>query len=405
MAHRDSPARNDSPERLARYWNLDSRITFLNHGSFGACPREVLAAQDRYRAQMEGEPVRFFVRELEPLLDAARGELAAFVHCDADDLVFVANATAGVNAVLRSLSFEPDDELLTTDHEYNACRNVLNFVAGQSGARVVVAETPFPLASADAIADSILECVTPRTRLALVDHVTSQTALVFPIARIVQELSQRGIDTLVDGAHAPGMVPLDVRAIGAAYYTGNCHKWMCAPKGAGFLHVRRDRQKLIRPAIISHGANSPRTDRSKYQLEFGWVGTLDPTPFLCVADAIRFMGGLLHGHWPTLMEHNRRTTLAARASLCDRLGVPIPCPAELIGAMASIPLPDSPNEPAATPLYLDPLQDALLERFDLEVPIIPWPQAPKRLIRISAQVYNHAQQYGLLADALSSLLR
>ncbi|HEY3243486.1 MAG TPA: aminotransferase class V-fold PLP-dependent enzyme, partial [Phycisphaerae bacterium] len=377
------PPHND----FRQLWSLDPAVTFLNHGSFGACPLAVLEAQRRFRDQMERQPLRFFVRELEPLLDAARTELAGFIGAQPQDVAFVPNATAGVNAVLRSLAFAPGDELLTTDHEYNACRNVLNFVAERCSAEVIVAAVPFPLDSPEQTVAAIMQHVSPRTRLALLDHVTSQTGLVLPIAELVGRLAERGVDTLVDGAHAPGMVPLDVKEIGAAYYTGNCHKWLCVPKGAGFLHVRREKQGMIRPVSISHGANSPRTDRSRFLLEFDWTGTDDPSPYLCIPEALHFMGGLLPGGWPALMAHNRRLALAARHTLCDALGVPPPCPKEMIGALASVPLPDGSPEPPRSPLYLDPLQDALLERYSVEVPIIPWPAPPKRLIRISAQMY------------------
>src|SRR5206468_2857703 len=276
------------PSDLARFWTLDSAVAFLNHGSFGACPRPVLEAQQRLRERLERQPVRFFVRDLEPLLDDARSALAAFLGADPEGLVFVTNATTAVNAVLRSLALAPG-----------------------------------------------------------------------------------GIDTLVGGARAPGMLPLDRRALGAAYYAGNCHKWLCAPKGAGFLHVRRERQGGVRPVVISHGANSPRTDRSRLLLEFDWTGSHDPTAYLCVPEAIRFLGGLLPGGWPELMARNRRLALEARCILCDALDAMPPGPQEMVGALAAVPLPDRADAPLPSPLYVAPLQDVLLERYRIEVPIVP----------------------------------
>lgn len=386
------------------FWLLDPQIVFLNHGSFGSCPRAVLNFQRALAERLERQPVQFFVRELEPLLDQARQALAEFLGAAPDDLVFVPNATAGVNTVLRSLEFNAGDELLVSNHEYNACRNALDFAAERARARVVTVDLPFPVSHPGEMVDAILARSTPRTRLVLMDHVTSQTALILPIGLLAERLSERGIDLLVDGAHAPGMLPLSLREAGAAYYTGNCHKWLCAPKGAGFLYVRRDRQSAIRPLSISHGANSPRQDRSRFLLEFGWTGTWDPTALLSVPEAVRYVGSLLPGGWPEVMARNHALAVAARAVLCRALQLELPCPDAMLGSIASVPLPDSTDTaPPASPLYSDPQQDLLRARFGIEVPIIPWPAPPRRVLRVSAQLYNALPQYELLGEALREL--
>ena len=388
------------PPDLAARWSLDPNVVFLNHGSFGACPSAVLAAQRGLRARMERQPVQFFARDLEGLLDEARRALARFVGAAPDDLAFVQNATAGVNTVLRSLRFGPGDELLVTDHEYNACRNAIDVAAARAGAKVVVVNIPFPLDSAGVVVERVLDAVSDRTRLSLLDHITSPTGLVLPMAELVWELSGRGVDTLVDGAHGPGMVPLDLSSLGAAYYTGNCHKWLCAPKGVGLLHVRRDRQRLIRPLSISHGANMPATTRSRFRLEFDWTGTADPTPMLCVPGAIRALEAMLPGGWPEVMAHNHDLVVAGRRILLRALDLPEPCPESMLGSLAAVPLPDGAGTPPTSPLYTDPLQDRLQSRHRVEVPVIPWPAPPRRLLRISAQLYNNEAQVHHLARVL-----
>ena len=387
-------------------WSLDPTVACLNHGSFGACPLPVLEAQQRFREQLERQPLRFFMREFEPLLDAARSQLAAFVGADAEELVFVPNATTGVNAVLRSLSFNTDDELLTTNLEYNACRNALDFVASRTGAKVVVAQVPFPINSSEQVIQAVMEKVSPKTRLALLDHVTSKTGLIFPIQQLVSELAAREVDTLVDGAHAPGMVSLNLREIGATYYTGNCHKWLCAPKGAAFLYVRREQQSVIRPLTISHGANSLRTDKSRFQLEFDWAGTVDPSAYLCIPQAIQFLGSLLPGGWSELMVNNRAKARFARHLLCAALDVSPPCPEEMLGSMAVVPLPSALSiyERNGQVREWPVLQDLLLEQFNIEVPIIFWRPPFSLMMRVSAQLYNTPEQYDYLAKVLITLL-
>jgi isopenicillin-N epimerase len=373
---------------VKEHWTLDPSITYLNHGAFGATPRVVLEKQAELREQMEREPVRFFTRELEPLLDSARGALAEFLGAEAAGLAFVPNTTAGVNAVLRSLDLDKFDELLVTNHEYNASRNALDYVAGIAGAKVVVVDVPFPIDGPEVVVERVLAAVTDRTRLFLIDHVTSQTALIMPVERLVRELASRGIDTLIDGAHAPGMLPLHLRDLGAAYYTGNLHKWVCAPKGAAFLYVRENRRRSVHPVSISHGANSPRTDRSRFLLEFDWTGTFDPSAWLSVPAALSFFS-------PDSMRRNHDLALRARDLLCSALSIAPPAPESMLGTMAAVPLPDGDGEA---------LQDALFFSHQIEVPIFPWPAPPARVLRVSAQVYNEVGDYEKLAEALRALI-
>ena len=388
---------------LRKLWTLDQDVVFLNHGSFGACPRVVLEIQAQLRARMEAEPVRFFVREYEERMETARVALGGLVNAPVPDLVFVPNATTGVNAVLRSLAFSPGDELLVTDHAYNACANALRFVADRASARVVVVNIPFPITGPDVIIEAVLAATTERTRLALLDHITSPTGLILPIAELAGALAEQNVDVLVDGAHAPGMVPLDLSELGVAYYTANCHKWLCAPKGVGFLYVRPDRQATVRPVTISHGANSPRTDRSRFALEFDWTGTDDPTAAMSLPAAIEFMQEVLPGGLPAVMRHNHDLVVEGRAIVGRALGVEAPCPPSMLGSLASLSVPDADSSAPRSPLAIDPLQDALWEHDRIEVPVMTWPAPPRRLLRLSAQVYNTAGDYRRLAATLVEL--
>jgi isopenicillin-N epimerase len=384
-------------------WTLEPGLDFLNHGSFGACPRAVLEAQTEFRARMERQPLQFLARDLEGLLDEARAALAEFVRADPDDLVLVPNATTGVNAVLRSLQLGPGDEIVTTDHVYNSCRNALRWQE-ERGARAVYAKVPWPIAGPWQVVEAVLGAVSERTRLVLIDHVTSPTGLIFPVGEIVRRLAERGIDTLIDGAHAPGMLPLDLRAIGAAYYTGNCHKWLCTPKGSAFLHVRRDRQELVKPIAYGHGLNSPRTDRSPFRLQHDWGGTDDPTAFLCIPVALKYLASLLPGGFPELMERNHALAVAGRRILLDALRIEPPAPEFMLGSLASVPLPDyHGGPPLESGPWWHPLQKQLLQEHRIEVPIMLFP-APKLLVRIAAQLYNTEPQFARLAAALKAEL-
>jgi isopenicillin-N epimerase len=385
-------------------WDLDPTITFLTHGTYGACPRPVLELQRTLTAELEANPLKFLTRELEGRHDAARTAVAAFLDADPEGLVVVPNATTGVATVLESLRLRPGDELLTNDHEYNATLNALATVAERAKARVVRVSIPLPIRHPEQVVEAILAGVTPRTRLALISHVTSPSGLVFPIEVIVRELDRLGVDTLVDAAHAPGMVPVDLRALGAAYWTGNGHKWLCGPKGAGVLHVREDRRAGVLPLVTSHGRNDPRSDRPPLWKEFDWQGTGNPTAFLALPEAIRVVGELQPGGWPAHMAANRTMVLAGRDRLNEALGLAPIAPDSMIGSMAAIALP-IPTGEATT----EALTTSLANEDRIEVPVGPFPVRAARdpgaapsvaLLRLSAQRNNEPFDYDRLADAL-----
>jgi len=385
-------------------WGLQKDIIFFNHGSFGSCPKPILQYQDKLRAQMESQPVQFFVRDYEKMLDEARICMAQFVDADPNCLVFVPNVTYGVNCVFNSLEFHPGDEILITNHEYNACKNIAEYTAQKTGAKTVVAKIPFPLNSQEEIFHSIMSNVTTKTRAVLIDHITSPTALIFPIEKILCELKKKEIPLVIDGSHAPGMLPLSIKKLDPDFYTANCHKWLCSPKGAGFLYVNKKWINKIRPITISHGANTQRTDRSRFLIEFGWTGTDDPTPYFCIPEVIKYFNSIVNNGWDTIMKRNHSLAIAAREIICNALDIKTPAPAEIIGSMATIPMWDSVNyNPSPNPLYMDALQTFLWENYKIEVPIMPWENYPKRVLRISAQIYNSLPQYEKLAKILKDI--
>ncbi len=388
------------PSAYARFWPLDHRSVFLNHGSFGACPVYILDKQAKYRQQLESQPVRFFVREMEELLNQSRTEVARFVNASPDDLVFVQNATAGVNTVFQSLKFKPGDEILYTSHIYGACERLLEFIADQTGAKLVKAEYGFPIDSHDVILNAILEKVTSHTRIALVDHITSATALIHPVQIIVKELEKRGIDTLVDGAHSLGSIPLDLKETGAAYYTANCHKWLCSPKSVAILHVRRDKQNGMVPVVISHAGHKAEP----FAERFFWPGTIDPTAALCVTDSLRYMPTLVRGGWPVIMKRNHDLCLEAREMICNALEIPKPCPDSMIASMAAFPLPGSSTEMQTDYKSISQLQENLFSKYNIEVPVWNCASPPFRIIRISVQLYNSMDQYRYFTAALTEAL-
>jgi len=380
-------------------WSLDPGFVHLNHGSFGATPVEVILAQDRWRKELEANPVSFMLETYQPALEQARSAVAAFVNCDTEGLVFVPNATYGVNSVTRSL--EPrlagGAEIIVTNQGYNACNNAISVSAERAGARIVTVDLPFPLQSAREIIDPILSAVSGRTGLVVLDHVTSPTGIVFPVADLIRQLEPE-VPVLIDGAHAPGMLDIDLEALGASFYTANCHKWMCAPKGSGFLHVAERHRDWMSAAVISHGLNGgwPGSG-SDFHARFDWVGTDDPSARLSVGAAIDVMGDHLPDGWGGIRSTNHELVLEGRSLLASALGAIIPAPDSMIGAIASVTLPQGPS---GSDHIFDPLMEDLRSKWRIKVPVFAWPDASRRLIRLSAQQYNTISDYEKLAESL-----
>ncbi len=403
---------DESPHR--KHWLLEPGLAFLNHGSFGACPRAVLDHQRELVALMEQDPVQFFNRHRQPLLDESRRVLGETIGADPSDLVFDTNATHAANAVLRWLDIHQGDEILVTSHGYNAITNAARYVAAQAGANVVVADIPVPVTSADEIVKAVERAITPRTRLAILDHITSPTAIVLPLAEILPLLRDRGVLSLVDGAHAPGAIPLNLESVGADFYFGNCHKWLCSPRGAAFLHVppqlraRSFAPAELQPSSVSHGYNTQGPQQNRFHDAFDFPGTTDPTAWLCVGRSIEFLKTLAEGSLLAHMQRNCSLVIAGAELLMERCGLRMVAPRELLGPMVAFALPPDPN-PADLDYTTSPnptlmLHGVLRGEYGIQVPVFHFPQAPARMLRISAQAYNCLADYERLADALCKLL-
>ena len=388
---------------LAEHWTLDPNTVFLNHGSFGATPAAIMDEQRRIRALMEKDPVRFFERENIGLWDDARRALSKFVNADVDGMVFVSNATQGINTVLRSLRLQPGDEIIVPDHSYQACWNAVDFVTERSGAKTVVVEVPFRVEGPQEVLDIIMGAVTDRTVLALIDTVTSPTGMRMPFEELTLQLQSRGVDVLLDAAHGPGIVPLDLSELAPAYCTGNCHKWLCSPKGSAFLHIREDRKHLVRPLNISHGASFEGDAQEKFEFEFSWPGTQDPSAWMCIPKAIEYLGDLVEGGWPEIMRRNHALAIEGRGILCEALGTSPPFPDSMVSALASVEITTE-GEVGPMSLEGDPFHNLLLDEYGIQVPVMPWRHHGVRYIRISAQLYNHQDEYRYLAEALGRSL-
>lgn len=365
-------------------------VAFLNHGSFGACPAPVFDTYQQWQRELEAEPVEFLGRRIDCLLAEARTGLGAFLGAEADNLVFVPNATHGVNIVARSLDLRPGDEVLATDHEYGASDRTWKFNCALKGAQYVKRPIPLPLPGAEGIVDELWRGVTSRTKVIFVSHITSPTAVIFPVAEICRKAREEGILTVIDGAHAPGQVDLALDELGADFYTGNCHKWLCAPKGAAFLYARPERQSLLNPLVVSWGWESERPGPSRFLDYFSWTGTEDPSAYLSVRAAVDFQ----HEHdWPAVRRACHALAVGARDRLSSVVGMPPLCAASSFVQMCSIELP---------PGSIDLLGTRLWDDYCIEVPLVRW--NGREFVRISIQAYNRVGDVERLEEALKALL-
>ena len=383
---------------LLPLWPLDPEATYLNHGTVGVVPVRVAEAQQVLRARIELHPARFILRDMwrftgaasdDPtLMRQAAAEVAAFVGARADDLVFIDNTSAGVNAVLRSMRVEPGDEFVITDHIYGGLLTAVNYVARTSGAVVRVVEMPYPACDPIVCVERIASALTDRTTLVIVDHIAAESAVVFPVADIVRACHARGVQVLVDGAHVPGQLDLDVSAIGADYYVANLHKWAMAPRSSAFMVVAPERQASVHPAVISWGLDSGFTQ------EFDWVGTRDPTPWLCAPDGIRFLESL---DYDALRQYNHELAWHAAQYLTDQWGTPLEIDESMVGCMVSVMTPESVGTAKADAVRL---RDRLLFEHNIEV------QAHARSgrvwVRVSAQAYNDRDDIRKLGQAVKA---
>jgi len=372
---------------------LDPDVTFLNHGSFGACPREVLDALARWQREQERNPVEFLGRRSAALLAQAREALGQAIGARGEDLVFMPNSTTGVNVVARSLPLQAGDEVLGTDLEYGACDATWRRVCAQQGAQYRRVEIPLPLRSAQVV-EGLLAAVTPRTRLIYLSHITSTTALILPVAEVCAAARARGIPVLVDGAHAPGQIPLDLAAIGADFYVGNCHKWQCAPKGSAFLHAQPGQQAMLHAPVTSwgytedsggHAGFDAYLGRTGFERRMQWQGTRDITPWLTVPDALRFQDA---HDWPAVRQRSHALVAQAMQALCRRHGLAPIADESDWAQMAAIPVPAQ---------DADALRRRLFEESRIEVPVTS--HAGRTFVRVSAQAYTTERDIQRLLDA------
>lgn len=384
---------------LAENWALDASIVYLNHGSFGATPKRVLEKQAAIQKLCEYEAIDFFVEKLQGLVDESKQYLAEFVGTDTNNIVFVNNTTEGVNTILNSITTHAGDEWLITNHNYGACINALKHYAKRNSCKVNIANIPYPVFSPQEIIDSVCNAITPNTKLALIDYVTSASAIIFPVKEIIQLLKAKGIKVLIDAAHAPGMIDFNIEKLQPDFFVANCHKWICSPKGSAFMYVAPEHQSQIFPLVISHFNDSALGSKAHWANQFMFSGTRDYSAFISVKDALQIMPEIAETDWDGIRARNHELVWLAANKIAGVFGLELPCKEEMVGTICNIPMPDG-QKPERSFNTNTRLKKDLMEKYRIEVPIFIFPNAPKQWLRISAQLYNSMEQYDYLINCL-----
>lgn len=394
---------------MIQHWQIDQNITFLNHGSFGSTPSPIIDKQNFYKKMLYANPVHFYVRQSEALWWENKALIADFLGANSHELVLIKNATQGVNTILSSIQLPKGSRVLTTNHAYGACSKALIHFAKKNGWEIDTAQIPFPIESEDQVVEAILAAIQKDTKLLMIDHITSATGIIFPIKKIADALKNSGVKILVDGAHAPGMIDLNIHDLAIDYYTGNLHKWCFMPNGAAFLWVKESNQSEIFPLQISHYHDGPLTnEKERWAAQFFWLGTEDNTQWYCFKEADAFVKQHVHGGWSGMREQNRAKLLQGKEILTKALNLPAPAPDNMLGYLFMLPLGIELQKPNAHNFnFFSPLQQRLYHQHGIEMPVYPFicDGKPTWCIRISAQLYNDISQYEYLAEVMKEEIK
>jgi isopenicillin-N epimerase len=384
---------------LVQHWQLNQNIVYLNHGSFGATPTVVMNKQRALQLETEAEAIEFYIDKLPSLINDSKSALADFVGTSTNNIVFTQNTTTGVNTILKSLAAKQGDEWLTTNHAYGACAHALQHYAAKNKCQINIATIDYPIQSKQAILDAIEKSITPKTTIALIDYVTSASAFIMPVPEIIQLLQAKGIQVIVDAAHCPGMIDINLNELKPDYFIANCHKWICSPKGSAFIYVAPKHQSTIEPLVFSHYNDMSPDSAAHWSNQFMWDGTHDYSAYICVKDALAHMPTLINGGWDAIKKHNHELVWQAATKIANAFNVTLPAPKEMIGSICNIPMPNG-QAPSRKFHSNVALKDTLFHKYNIEVPVFMFPAAPTQWLRISAQLYNNMEQYNYLIDCL-----